>query len=188
MKWASSNGTTGSVYKSQDYDTTQTQHLQSFVKDASGRIYSTTVSGSYTFRTAKVDFSTNGSGNDVLSGTLVGSGDAVHNGTVYMVKSVYDATNDQIIVITSMNSTSQTYKVTALDIDGSGGLSISHTATFGTSDGVDSNTTGNWNYHGIVDMKMDTSGNIAMVNGYGCLLYTSPSPRDVEESRMPSSA
>ena len=25
-------------------------------------------------------------------------------------------------------------------------------------------------------------------NGYPCLLYTSPSPRDVEESRMPSSA
>ena len=24
--------------------------------------------------------------------------------------------------------------------------------------------------------------------GEGCLLYTSPSPRDVEESRMPSSA
>ena len=24
--------------------------------------------------------------------------------------------------------------------------------------------------------------------GTGCLLYTSPSPRDVEESRMPSSA
>ena len=24
--------------------------------------------------------------------------------------------------------------------------------------------------------------------GYSCLLYTSPSPRDVEESRMPSSA
>ena len=23
---------------------------------------------------------------------------------------------------------------------------------------------------------------------FGCLLYTSPSPRDVEESRMPSSA
>ena len=26
------------------------------------------------------------------------------------------------------------------------------------------------------------------VNIYSCLLYTSPSPRDVEESRMPSSA
>ena len=25
-------------------------------------------------------------------------------------------------------------------------------------------------------------------DGKGCLLYTSPSPRDVEESRMPSSA
>ena len=25
-------------------------------------------------------------------------------------------------------------------------------------------------------------------NAYTCLLYTSPSPRDVEESRMPSSA
>ena len=27
-----------------------------------------------------------------------------------------------------------------------------------------------------------------MTNHHGCLLYTSPSPRDVEESRMPSSA
>ena len=26
------------------------------------------------------------------------------------------------------------------------------------------------------------------VRAYSCLLYTSPSPRDVEESRMPSSA
>ena len=28
----------------------------------------------------------------------------------------------------------------------------------------------------------------AIALGYTCLLYTSPSPRDVEESRMPSSA
>ena len=27
-----------------------------------------------------------------------------------------------------------------------------------------------------------------IILGNGCLLYTSPSPRDVEESRMPSSA
>ena len=27
-----------------------------------------------------------------------------------------------------------------------------------------------------------------MIKYLGCLLYTSPSPRDVEESRMPSSA
>ena len=29
---------------------------------------------------------------------------------------------------------------------------------------------------------------MALEQGYDCLLYTSPSPRDVEESRMPSSA
>ena len=29
---------------------------------------------------------------------------------------------------------------------------------------------------------------IVLVHGWPCLLYTSPSPRDVEESRMPSSA
>ena len=166
-KWKTTNGTTGSAYKSQDYDTTETQHYQSFVKDASGRIYSTTRSGSYTFQTSKVDFSADASGNDVLSGTLVGSGDAVHNGTTYGVKSVYDATNDQIIVLTGMNSTSQTYKVTALDIDGSGGLSISHTSTFGTSDGVDSATTASWTNLSPVDMKIDTNGNIAIVNGLG---------------------
>ena len=29
---------------------------------------------------------------------------------------------------------------------------------------------------------------VLLVRPYTCLLYTSPSPRDVEESRMPSSA
>ena len=43
----------------------------------------------------------------------------------------------------------------------------------------------------IVD---DVPDNLAVLHdaldesGYTCLLYTSPSPRDVEESRMPSSA
>ena len=33
------------------------------------------------------------------------------------------------------------------------------------------------------------AGGLALTVGHeGCLLYTSPSPRDVEESRMPSSA
>ena len=31
-------------------------------------------------------------------------------------------------------------------------------------------------------------GSRCIANGNTCLLYTSPSPRDVEESRMPSSA
>ena len=31
-------------------------------------------------------------------------------------------------------------------------------------------------------------GDLRVISNYSCLLYTSPSPRDVEESRMPSSA
>ena len=33
-----------------------------------------------------------------------------------------------------------------------------------------------------------TSTEVTVIKNYNCLLYTSPSPRDVEESRMPSSA
>ena len=41
----------------------------------------------------------------------------------------------------------------------------------------------------IPNEALDVRGNI-IVTGFTstCLLYTSPSPRDVEESRMPSSA
>ena len=44
------------------------------------------------------------------------------------------------------------------------------------------------------DLKSDTGTNLNtckdfdQIASYICLLYTSPSPRDVEESRMPSSA
>ena len=36
--------------------------------------------------------------------------------------------------------------------------------------------------------SVDKDGQAAVVESTNCLLYTSPSPRDVEESRMPSSA
>ena len=39
----------------------------------------------------------------------------------------------------------------------------------------------------LIDGLIDSSGVHAPESGI-CLLYTSPSPRDVEESRMPSSA
>ena len=35
---------------------------------------------------------------------------------------------------------------------------------------------------------LDSDGHRQLNSSYDCLLYTSPSPRDVEESRMPSSA
>ena len=38
----------------------------------------------------------------------------------------------------------------------------------------------------VIDPYRKTSS--ARIGDYPCLLYTSPSPRDVEESRMPSSA
>ena len=42
---------------------------------------------------------------------------------------------------------------------------------------------------GLADTTIAQVAKKAMVSqGYACLLYTSPSPRDVEESRMPSSA
>ena len=43
--------------------------------------------------------------------------------------------------------------------------------------------------HQVVE-RVVVVGNDIPANGgtLGCLLYTSPSPRDVEESRMPSSA
>ena len=48
---------------------------------------------------------------------------------------------------------------------------------------------------GSIDIKgsastngLDRAGDIIESDAWTCLLYTSPSPRDVEESRMPSSA
>mgnify|MGYP003303015092 CR=1 FL=1 len=56
------------------------------------------------------------------------------------------------------------------------------------------------NFHLAINFKMDegwhtywsnpgdSGGPLEVSWNYPCLLYTSPSPRDVEESRMPSSA
>ena len=50
-------------------------------------------------------------------------------------------------------------------------------------------------YTGITDSKTDTAFGIivgivysSFLQTYSCLLYTSPSPRDLSTSRMPSSA
>ena len=44
------------------------------------------------------------------------------------------------------------------------------------------------NYLNLTTHPKVVEASIAAIRKYGCLLYTSPSPRDVEESRMPSSA
>ena len=50
-------------------------------------------------------------------------------------------------------------------------------------------------FEAVNDLGSDTGASVTEIPRYGtfrcvngCLLYTSPSPRDVEESRMPSSA
>ena len=47
----------------------------------------------------------------------------------------------------------------------------------------------------VLNFQIDIPGNIfrkkkifGEIDGYSCLLYTSPSPRDISGSRMPSSA
>ena len=42
--------------------------------------------------------------------------------------------------------------------------------------------------HSSMDMNIKAKGDTHIDLHHTCLLYTSPSPRDVEESRMPSSA
>ena len=51
---------------------------------------------------------------------------------------------------------------------------------------------GKSNFDGTVTAETQHDGNVLTVDGFpffdGCLLYTSPSPRDATLSRMPSSA
>ena len=52
-------------------------------------------------------------------------------------------------------------------------------------------TTHNYHVHDRITLDVDTNLKIlcdVLEHCRDCLLYTSPSPRDVEESRMPSSA
>ena len=64
---------------------------------------------------------------------------------------------------------------TGKNLTGAGGISISG----------DIVTTGTITYEDVTNV--DSLGIVTARGGF-CLLYTSPSPRDVEESRMPSSA
>ena len=54
---------------------------------------------------------------------------------------------------------------------------------------IDKNSINNKNYVGKFWKNAEiTNGRLAMIGFLACLLYTSPSPRDISGSRMPSSA
>ena len=47
---------------------------------------------------------------------------------------------------------------------------------------------GTFSSHTVVEDRVMDSGDLEKERGITCLLYTSPSPRDLSTSRMPSSA
>ena len=57
-----------------------------------------------------------------------------------------------------------------------------------TNDNTDYRGLGGDDTYILISQKNSSSISIIDTEGNNCLLYTSPSPRDVEESRMPSSA
>ena len=48
--------------------------------------------------------------------------------------------------------------------------------------------TGRASVHLLDNIQIDYYGTLTPINQMACLLYTSPSPRDLSTSRMPSSA
>ena len=78
-------------------------------------------------------------------------------------------------------------RVLLIDLDAQGN------ATMGV--GVDKHTLERSIYDVFIDdlparsvVTATSVAGLSLIGANGCLLYTSPSPRDVEESRMPSSA
>ena len=96
--------------------------------------------------------------------TLITSWAVVENETAVLTVNASDAENDNLSFSLSGNDGNR------FSISASGALSFSNAPDF--ENPIDSNGDNVYEVNVIVS----------------CLLYTSPSPRDVEESRMPSSA
>ena len=92
------------------------------------------------------------------------------------------------------------HSIISTGIDGASGATVTDTSTPG--DGrysatlavpADGTTSGTYTMHfSVVYDELDSEGNLMVrytrEEQYTCLLYTSPSPRDRQKSRMPSSA
>ena len=97
--------------------------------------------------------------------------------TVQADTTISTTVTDPVFSTTSYSYTSNPQTITnGIDLAGEGGLIWTKWRSGGayTSES-----------HCLIDTER-SSGSAS--DPYGCLLYTSPSPRDVEESRMPSSA
>ena len=104
------------------------------------------------------------------------------NGVITFIKDG-PATNDHFQVLLD----SLTYSNTDTSATGSRTLTI--VANDGTADSMIATTTVNFvNNEPSVDLNGAATGEDVSVTFTDCLLYTSPSPRDLSTSRMPSSA
>ena len=84
---------------------------------------------------------------------------------------VYDSTNRGVVHITTRSARTSTFLLFETPTEGAGSGSVLD------RDG-----------HILTNNHVVRGAREIYVRLYNCLLYTSPSPRDVEESRMPSSA
>ena len=78
--------------------------------------------------------------------------------------------------------TSETFVRAELVLDGAGSGNINTTIPF-----VD-HMLDLLAKHGLFDLTVEAKGDTEIDHHHTCLLYTSPSPRDLSTSRMPSSA
>ena len=116
----------------------------------------------------------NGDGiDDVIIGAIGGE----QNGNNYA--------GESYVVFGNNSGFSSTLNLSALD--GSNGFVINGIDSFDASGGSVSGA-GDINGDGFDDLIIGANGADANGNSRACLLYTSPSPRDRQKSRMPSSA
>ena len=138
-------------------------------------------------------------GGDVFNGTYTGafSDKNVGTGKTVTITPSYTGADVSNYSVTDHSTITANITAKALTVSGITSSNKAYdgttTATLGTGavvyGGLVSGDTLTGTYSGVFNNpNVGTGKTVTITSSYGCLLYTSPSPRDVEESRMPSSA
>ena len=169
-----SSAVTGGTYDRTTGVMTVTAPLHGLIRDDAVKLtglgftcpYSTTPTGNA--QTLNINVSNSGSSHYVLTGT---DRDQTHS-----------SANDPSVTMVAGDTIN-------FNVSASGHPFYIKTASVTGTGSQATGVTNNGAENGTVSWTPDTPGTYFYICQYhGCLLYTSPSPRDVEESRMPSSA